>query len=207
MTQEINTKQKSQISKYLIYAAIILLILNFILIFLPFVKTYQPTQSKTNIFGETTYEGWHTTHVPAALTGISIFTTAIPYLCSIIALIISLIRKRNKSAFFKILNDDLKKPIRFFWLKFASIVNLIIIIYLFTETYVSMAIAEYWEYGAYCKLTFFGVLNIICSLAFVISLIIITRKTKSMFVYVNTSQIATKEEARENQNNTFDQGE
>lgn len=193
------TQNKKDTTKYLIYAAIALLVINFILIFLPFVEVYQPSKSKT-VFGVTTYEGWHTSYGPMAMFIIPIFFTGIPYLCSITSVLISLIKKNSKSGFFKIKNDAVTKPIKFFWLKFAAIANVIAMFYVYISMQSEVGYLE--EYGAYCHITFFGVLNVLSTVAFIVLLFAFSRKTKAMFTLVNKAQISTVGNQETNENKT-----
>ncbi len=159
---------KHSFTKYLVYSTIGLLCINFLLIFLPFIEVYQPSYSKT-VLGVTTYEGWYISLAPTAMLIFPIFLTGIPYLCSILSL----------KKFMKIKNNTLDKPFRFFWLKFGAIANLIMMWNMFSETL--SQVRPYSEYGAYCHLTFFGVLNIICTIVFLLLLVKLSKRTQLMF--------------------------
>lgn len=180
------TNTKQDFTKYLIYAAIALLIINFLLIFLPFIEIYQPSYSKTTILGDKTYEGWYTQSAPMASFIFPIFLTGIPYLCSIVSLLTELSKKNGKNIFIKIKNNKLDKPLRFFWLKFASIANAVTMWIVFV---MGQSEVEYLEkYGAYCHMTFFGILNVICTVAFMVVLFVLSHHTKLMFTLVNKEQ-------------------
>ena len=193
------TKSNQDKTKYLLYITIALLFMNFILMFLPFAEIYQPSYSKT-VFGVTTYENWYTQSAPMVMFISPVFFTGIPYLCSIISIAASLKNRNSKNNFLKIKNNTVDKPIRFFWLKFGAIANAIemLSVYLMLQNGV-----KYLEkYGAYCRLTFFGVLNVLCTAAFIVSLFALSRHTKSMFVLVNKTQISTNDIQQVNENQT-----
>ncbi len=177
------TQPKQKATKFLIYVTIGLLIVNFILMFLPFVEVYQPSSKKT-VLGVTTYEGWYTDSARIVSLIYPIILTGIPYLCSIISF------RNKKNSFFKIINNTVEKPIRFFWLKFAAIVNAFSIWMVYSEA--QSNIGYLIEHGAYCHITTFGVLNICCTIVFLICLFILSHKTKSMFTLVNKTQTATE---------------
>lgn len=163
-------------TRYFIYATIILLIFSFISLFLPFVEIYQPSYSRTAL-GVTTYEDWYTQLAPPLLFILPILTTFIPYFCSIISLLASP-RKASKNNFKKLKNNTLRKPIRFFWLKFASI-TYILEMWMFYS--IMKGDIDYLEkHGAYCKITPFGIVAILCTALLVILLFLLTKKTKSM---------------------------
>lgn len=190
MTPENKNQPKRTLNTYLIYAAIALLIINFLLIFIPFVKVYQPSYSKT-VLGITTYEGWDTQSAPMAFFIFPLLLSGIPYLCSIISLSVDLKRKDNcpkKSALMKMKNNTLTKPTHFFWLKFASIANIFAM--WITYSQLKSRVHYYEEHGAYCHLTFGGILNIICTISFVVLLFVLSSKSKKMFVIVSKSQMA-----------------
>ncbi len=191
-----NEQATKNTTKYLIYLTIGLLMINFILIFLPFVKVYQPSYSKT-VLGVTKYEGWYTQSAPMVMFIFPIFLTGIPYLCSMISVSNEFTKKNNKNSFFKIKNNTLTKPIRFFWLKFASILNLIMMWYAFSNSLDQ--VAPYMDHGAYCHITFWGVLNIICTIGFIVCLFVLSRQTKSMFTLVNKGQLETTETQQTNE--------
>lgn len=195
MTQLTQTPKST--AKYMSYAAIALLIINFILIFLPFVEIYQPSYSK-NVLGVTTYEDWYTQSAPMVMFIFPVFLTGIPYLCSIISFSSSLRKKNNKNVFLKVINNAVDKPIRFFWLKFGAIANALAMFGVYSML---KSEVEYLEkHGAYCNLTFFGILNILCTIAFIVLLFVISRKTKSMFTLVNKAQIVTPDAQQPNEN-------
>jgi len=185
----------------MIYSAIFLLIINFLLLFLPFVEVYQPSYSKT-VLGVTTYEDWYTRSAPVAMLVIPVFVTGIPYFCSIISALSSLRKKNNKNSFIKIKNNVLNKPIRFFWLKFASIANAIAMWVVYSTLQSEIGYLE--KHGAYCRLTFFGFLNIICTIAFIVLLFILSHKTKSMFISVNKAQTVATDTQQVNENETME---
>ncbi len=185
MTQSTQAQQDK--SKYLIYGTIALLIINFILLFLPFIEVYQPSYSKT-VLGVTTYEGWYTQLAPMVMFIFPAFLTGIPYLCSINSVSTSFRKKNNKNSFFKIMNNTVEKPIKFFWLKFASIANCFAMWIVYSMLKDEVGYLE--KHGAYCHLTFFGILNIVCTVVFIVLLFILSRKTKTMFTLVNKDQIS-----------------
>ena len=188
MTQSTQSKQDKM--KYLIYIAIALLFINFVLIFLPFIKIYQPSYSET-VLGITKYKGWYTQFAPMVMFIFPIFFTGIPYLCSIVSVSKSFKMKNNKNSFFKIKNNTLNKPIKFFWLKFGAIANAVAMWIVYSQA--QSAVRVYDKYGAYCSITFFGILNILCTVAFIVLLFVLSRKTKAMFTLVNKTQMAAEE--------------
>lgn len=183
------TQSKQDTTKYLIYIGIVLLFINFILLFLPFMKVYQPSYSET-VLGVTTYKGWYTQSAPMVMFIFPIFLTGIPYLCSIISVATSFRKKNSKNKFFKIKNNAVDKPIKFFWLKFGAIANAIAMWIVYSQA--QSTVRLYDEHGAYCNITFFGILNILCTAAFFVMLCVLTRKTKAMFTLVNKTQITTE---------------
>ena len=185
------TNTKQNMTKYLVYAAIALLIINFLLLFLPFIEIYQPSYSET-VMGVKTYGGWYTQRAPMVTFIVPVFLTGIPYLCSIISVSTSLRKKNGKNVFMKIKNNELEKPARLLGLKFAAVANLITMLSVY-----SMSLSEVGslaKYGAYCNITFFGILNIVFTVVFIIVLFVLSRKTKAMFTLVNKSQLETKPE-------------
>ncbi len=184
MTQSPNPTQDK--TKYLAYAAIVLLIINFTLLFLPSIKVHQPSYSKT-LLGVTTYHDWYTEFAPMTKFIVPIILPGIPYLCSIASIGASFRKKNNKNVFFKIINNEIDKPIKFLLLIIGSIVNVItsFIIYSVLSDRV-----EYLEkHGAYCRFTVFGILNICCSILLTLILLILSFKTKSMFTLVSKEQL------------------
>lgn len=186
---KLSTQSKQDTTKYLIYAAIALLFINFILMFLPFMKVYQPSYSKT-VLGVTTYEGWYTQSAPIVMFIFPIFLTGIPYLCSIISVSTSFKKKNNKNTFFKIKNNAIDKPVKFFWLKFGAIANAIAMWIVYSQA--QSTVSLYDEHGAYCNITFFGIINILCTVAFIVVLFVLSHKTKAMFNLVNKSKMVTE---------------
>lgn len=202
-TQNIQSSQR--ISKYLVYAAFCLLIVNFLLIFFPFIEIYQPSY-KVTTFGGTVYEDWHTDRAPMTQFVIPIYFTGIPYLCSIISLAVSWRNKKSINNLVKIKNNTFTKPIRFFWLKAASIINLITMSYVFNNALNSVAslvtdgadgkiilFGILVGNGAYAKITLFGFLNFVCTFSLVVILFVLSRKTKSMFRYIKLETMAPSE--------------
>lgn len=185
MTQSTHPKQES--IQYPVYATIALLIVNFILMFLPFIEVYQPSYSKT-VLGVTTYEGWYTQLSSMAMFVFPVFLTGIPYLCSMSSTFTSFRKKNNTSSFFKIINNAVEKPIKFFWLKFAAIANVFDIWIVYSVLQGEVGYLE--KHGAYCHLTFFGILNIICTIVFIVLLFALSHKTKTMFTLVHKDQIS-----------------
>ena len=176
--------KKQTLTTYLIYFTIALLIINFVLIFLPYLEIYQPSFKKTNpILGITTYEDWYTDTASMATFVFPILLPGIPYLFSIL----SLLSRNKNSSFFKIKDGTLTKPVHFILLKFSAIISAISLIVIYSTS--QDAIADLVEHGAYCRLTFFGILNIICTLVFIVLLFVFSHKTKSMFVLVNKTQV------------------
>ena len=186
MTQ--STLSKQEVIKYLTYIAMALLIANFLLLFLPFIKVYQPSYSKT-VLGVTTYEGWYTRRAPMVMFIFPVFLTGIPYLCSIASLSKSYRNKNNKDSFFKILNSAVEKPIKFFWLKFGAIANAFAMWIVYSMLKDDVGYLE--KHGAYCKLTFFGILNILCTVVFIVLLFVLSSTTKTMVTSLNNSEILT----------------
>lgn len=180
MTNQTKNTAKT-VTDILVYVAIALLIVNLLLAFLPAVEVYQPSQKKT-VLGVTTYEGWHTTHASMITFIFPIFVTVLPYICSIARL------RSEKSVLMKFKNRTLTKPIRLFWLKFGSILNLVLIFSFYTQLLGD--VSPYIKHGAYCRLTVWGIMNIICTVLFIVVLFILSFKSKSMFVMVKTEQIA-----------------
>lgn len=183
------TQSKQDTMKHLIYITIALLFINFILLFLPFMKVYQPSYSKT-VLGVTTYTEWYTQSAPLVMFIFPIFFTGIPYLCSVISIATSFKKKNNKNKFFRIKNNAVDKPIKFFWLKFGAIANAIAMWIVYSK--IQSKVSLYDEYGAYCNITFFGILNILCTVAFVVMLFVLSHKTKAMFTLVNKTQMVTE---------------
>ena len=193
-----STQIRQDSTKYLI-STIALLIINFLLMFLPFVEVYQPSYSKT-VLGVTTYEDWYTQSAPMAMLVFPLFVTGIPYLCSIISLLVSLKKKNNKNSFIKIKNNTFNKPIRFFWLKFASIANAIAMWLSYSTLKSSVEYLE--KHGAYCRITFFGFMNIICTIAFIVLLFVLSHKTKSVFILISKEQTEAAYTESVNENET-----
>ncbi len=194
-------QSKQTVSKYLIYTAIILLIVNFILLFLPFAEVYQPSYKQT-VLGTTTYGGWYTSSAPMVMFIFPIVLTGIPYLCSIISLLIAALskKKNSKNSFFKIKNNTLNKPIKFFWLKFAAIANVIAMLIVYSM--LNEQVGYLQEHGAYCHITFFGILNFVCSIIFFILVRVLSRKTKGMFAFVDKVYIPIADTQQETENET-----
>lgn len=115
--------------------------------FLPFIEVYQPSYSKT-VLGVTTYEGWYTQLAPMVMFIFPVFLTGIPYLCSIISVSTSFRKKNNKNSFFKIINNTVEKPIKFFWLKFAAIANGFAMWIVYSMLQGEVGYLE--KHGAYC---------------------------------------------------------
>ena len=178
-TNTISSKQN--VSKYLIYATFVLLIVNFLLIFLPFVEVYQPSQKVTTL-GAITYEGWYTDRASMATFIVPIFFTGIPYICSIISFASSSRKEKTKNNLAKLKENSFTKPIRFFWLKAASIINLVMMIYVLFNALDQTA--SLTEYGAYAKITLFGIFNFFSTIALIIILIVLSKKTKAIFGYI-----------------------
>ena len=177
---------KKETTNYLVYVAIALLFINFILMFLPFIEVYQPSYKKT-VLGVTTYEGWYTQSAPMVMFIFPIFLTAIPYLVAIISVVKAFLKKSEKDKFFIIKNNTLDKPIKFLGLKFTSIANAIAMWIAFSQT--QSTVNLYDEHGAYLKITFFGVLNILCTVAFIVVIFMLSRKIKNLFMLINKSQV------------------
>jgi len=197
MTQSTQIKQNT--TKYLVYGAMALLLINFILIFLPFLEIYQPSYSK-NILGVTTYGGWYTQLAPMALFIIPIFVTGIPYACAIYSIINSFIKKKNKNVFFKIINNTVDKPVKFLGLKLGAIANVIgmVIIYSIAQSEVS-----YLErHGAYCHITFLGIINILFTVAFAVLLFVLSHQTKTMVISVSKEPVAETGGQQNDENET-----
>lgn len=174
MTKNNTLQQDNFAIKKFIYVAIFLLVINFILVFLPFIEVYQPSYKKI-VLGVTTYGGWGTTSAPMAIFIFPLLTTAIPYLIALIGLLPKL---RKKSSFTRIVNVDNKKPVRLFWLKFAAITNLIMMWKVYTEAL--DGILEYMEHGAYCNITSLGWANVIFTIIFIVVLFLLSNKSKKM---------------------------
>lgn len=180
-----STQSKQDTTKYLVYLAIALLFVNFILLFVPFLKVYQPSYKKTQ-FGVTTYEGWYTQSSPMISFIVPAFLPGIPYLCSISSVSASFRKKNNKNVFFKILNNSIEQPVKFVGLKLGAIANAMIMAIIYSI--VKSEAETYAEAGAYCNMTAFGIINIICTVAFLVLLFILSNETKNMFTYVNKSE-------------------
>ena len=166
------------LTKYLTYAALILLILNFALMFFPFLEVYQPSYKQTTFEG-ITYSGWYTSSLAPWMLLFPILTTAIPYFCSIISAPISCARRRGKNNLVKIIRSNVTKPIHFFWLKIATAAN----IYFMGKAYIEclFEVLDLKVEGAYCNLTFLGCVHIFSSLAFIVLLFVLSQRTKKMF--------------------------
>ena len=191
MTQSTQTKQK--VTTYLVYAIVALMFIDFLLIFLPFLEVRQPSYSET-LLGVTTYKGWYTQSASMAEFIVPLVLPGIPYLCSLASFSASLRKKNGKSVFVKIKNGTLEKPIRFFWLKFSAIANVVImwIFFSFTSSEVDYLV----KHGAYCRITFFGVLNIVFTIILAILLFILSITTKAMVTSVNATQTDTEENSQ-----------
>lgn len=116
----------------------------------------------------------------------------ISYLCSIIALIISLKEKNNTSGFFKILNDAVDRPIKFTWLKIGAILNIVSVPLnkvLFNLILDISDVSVSDIPGAYIRLSFWAVLNIILTVVFVVLLYYLSYKVRSTFEYVKADHI------------------
>lgn len=190
MTQTQTMRPKTDLTGYLVRVAIILLLINFLLIFLPFVEVYQPSYTKTTLEGKT-YEGWYTESASPVMFVVPVLITGIPYLCYIISLFVALNKKTDKNSFLKLKSKTLTKPLHFAWLKVAAIANVITLGIVFLILKGEMDYLE--KYGAYCRMTFWGVLNILCSVAFVVLLFVLSRMTSKMFKLVRTAQPVTAE--------------
>ena len=168
MTKKSFSLQDLDLEKIFILGTIALLVLNLVLVFLPFVEVYQPSQSVT-ILGQTTYEGWYTQRAPMALFIFPLVVTALPYIISLCTF--------KKSGFAKMLNGTLNKPAKFRLLKFGAVMNLLMM----AIFYFSMQdqVYPYVKHGAYCKLNFFGWVNIIFTLVFLVALFILSFKSKT----------------------------
>ncbi len=177
-TKKQNTnQQKTKLVMYLLYAAITILIINFVLAFIPFVKVYQPSYSKT-LFGETTYGGWF---IDSASMAKFIFPLIfiLPYAFSIGSFVI----KREKSPFVKILKNEVRKPPCFISLLLAAFANLISMFILFI--YLKSEVSIYEEHGAYCHFTVGGILSIIFTVALVLVLLFLSHLSTRMITTMN----------------------
>jgi len=178
--------------KPIILAAIILIAISLIMLFLPFCEVYQPTRKVTNILG-TTYEGWHLSRnsLVSVIIGVPI---GIGYIITLIKWCRGVhpdkIYANRKSAMSKKIN-------KFIHLKIACVFSATMPIFLYTG--VESSISSYKEYGAYCNFTVFGVIGIIAGVALFIILIYLSRASKSLYIHsmVEAARSAEKENLAE----------
>ena len=183
------TQEKTKLIKGLIYGAIALLIVNTLLIFIPFAEIYQPSYSETTL-GVTTYKGWYiqfASPVKFLFPVLFIF----PYLSAVGAFM----QKKDKSPFIKIMTNKVTKPIYFRGLILAALANLISIFALFN------ALADkanaYEKYGAYCHFTTGGVLYVVLAIALILVLCALSSLASKM---IGTDDTTAKEIEKEAEN-------
>ncbi len=215
MTQQTPHAQginKQDIKKYLVYAAIALLALNFLLLFLPAIVTYQPHVKKTSSLG-ITYDNWHTDRASMVDYLFPVFLTFIPYLGCLFDLITyklswkkkELLQKKFYSGkdFIQLLDNTLAKPARFILLKFAAIAHVVVLLIAYAVTKSEAAdLAWSIKYNVengnvledveevYCHITAFGILNIICSIVFLVLLFVLSYFSKLAVKPVDTTTTA-----------------
>ncbi len=177
-----STPTKQNTTKYLIYAAMILILLNLILIFLPAFEDYGPSHKKTDIFGNVTYIGWKKATYSMIQVQAFFLVVEIPYLLTLINFILSYLTKKDYSSFMKVLNSTAKKPFKFWWLKASAILNIVVMVLIYDAN-------NDWPYevekaGAYFRFTFWGILQILFSVALVAILFYLSKTSKEHFKFV-----------------------
>lgn len=216
MTQQTPFGQKfskQDIKKYLVYTTIALLVLNFLLLLLPAIETYQPHIEKTSILG-VTYDNWHTDSASMIDIIFPVFLTALPYLAYLGDLIAYKLPWKKKESFQKkfypgkdfiqLLDNTLAKPARFILLKFAAIAHVVVLLIAYAVTKseandLAWRIKYNVEKGnvlgdtgeVYCHITVFGILSIICSVIFLVLLFVLSHISKSAVKPVDTATTAT----------------
>ena len=108
---------KQTLTKSLVYLALSLMLINFILLFLPCIEYRMPSYKETTIFG-TEYKGWYT-------EGVSPFKIAIPAIVFGLPLALSILTyfSSRSTQLNRITSDTVTQPSRFLLLKFGAIVN------------------------------------------------------------------------------------
>lgn len=163
---------KRKLALGLVYLAISLIIVNFIFQFIPWLEYRMPSYSKTTVLGKE-YLGWYT-------KGISPFKIIIPDIffgLPLLCIMISFFGKK-KSKLNQIANDAVIAPARFGFLKFGIIVNFATIF--IAHAFVSDEISYYVKHGSYCKVTAFGIIGAVFSIALFITLTALTILSKTM---------------------------
>lgn len=162
--------------KQMIFAAIILVVVNLVMLVLPFCEVYQPTRKVTSILG-TVYEGWHLSRnsLVSVLVGIPV---AIGYIITLI----KWCRGAQPNKIYANRKAVMSKKInKFILLKISSIFSVVMPIFLYTGA--NSSVSSYKEYGAYCNFTFFGVVGIITNIALFVALIYLSGASKSLYIH------------------------
>ena len=163
---------KQTLTKSLVYLALSLMLVNFILLFLPCIEYRMPSYKETTIFG-TEYKGWYT-------EGVSPFKIVIPAVVFGLPLALSILTyfSSRSTQLNRITSDTVTQPSRFLLLKFGAIVNIATIC--IANSFFSDEVSFYEKYGSYCKITGGGYAGIILSIALFIVLFVLTILSKTM---------------------------
>lgn len=172
--------------KILGYMGVAVLILNLIFMFIPFV-TYgldmDGMHESYSMFRCT----WEMITLgvendgPAALIIVAVFSIpGIIYICSTVSALLSRFTKiKRKSPLINIADNNVQKRSRFVLLKLGAILNLLFIIFWHAE-FKSELSSSMLELGAFCRLTFFGWLNIILTVYFIVLLFVLSSASKAL---------------------------
>ena len=180
------TQEKTKLIKGLIYGVIALLIVNTLLIFIPFAEIYQPSYRETTL-GVTTYKGWYVQS--ASLVK---FLFPVLFIFPYLSAIGGFMKKKDKSPLVKIMTNKVTKPIYFRGLILAALANLISVFALFNA--LANKANTYEEYGAYCHFTTGGVLYVVFAIALILVLCALSTLSSKMIV---ADDIAEKEIEKE----------
>ncbi len=158
-----NNDSRDALIKLLVIGFIVVLLIDLVIVFLPFLKLNEPSWRKTSpLTGEVTYGGWHITRFSMITLVFPAILVAVPYLVTLVMWCRYL---KPRVIFEKFLEKMSNKKRGFAWLKITAFLNLGFII-LFTAISKS-GVSQYAEYGAYARLTFLGWLNVLFTLTLI----------------------------------------
>lgn len=169
-TVEFSRKQLlRELDRRLLGVFAVLLIVNLMMIFIPCVEIYMPSQRETNLWtGKTEYTGWHTSSYSVATLIFPVVFTAVPYVIS--AILLALQWKRDMVR--------LNKNTGPFWAEFAAIANIVMVFLVYGICVIDAG--NYKSEGATCSLTFGGVLNLVFTVAIIIVAGSLSKKLKAI---------------------------
>ncbi len=191
---------KRTITSGLVFAALVLMVLNLIMMFFPFLEYRLPSQSKTTIFG-TEYIGWYTKTIVPYKIIIPLLVFALPIAFCIRSFLTDLANKGNKNPLAGIINDNLDAPCSLSGIKFGAVLNILTMI--ITRAIVNADVDLYIKHGSYCKLTGTGKASIAFSIALYVVLAAITILSKGL---VKPAAVAVADGASEEAAETTETG-